>query len=127
MLRAAIVRQTKYVMRDDGQSPPSADRMADALERSEVFAESMRHRIVDVDHDAVTEITGRLAWKQALPEAQGSLVLIDVGDGVYQRTHVSMIGEEKIGDSVTLKSSDNGFEMSRNEKSQSNRLGLRLT
>jgi len=101
--------------------------MADALERSEVFAESRRHRIVDVDHDAVTEITGRFAWKQALPDAQGSLVLIDVGDGVYQRTHVSMIGEAIIGDSVTLKESDNGLEMSRNEKSQSNRLGLRLT
>ncbi len=126
MLRTAIVGQTTPVKRNDVQHHAS-DRMVDALDRSEVFAESMRHRIVDVDHDAVTEITGRFAWKQALPDAQGSLVLIDVGDGVYQRTHVSMIGEAIIGDSVTLKESDNGLEMSRNEKSQSNRLGLRLT
>ena len=124
ILRAAMIGEMNHVIRRDVQYPES-DSMADALERSEVFAESMRRRIVD--NDGTETITGRLAWKQTFPDAQGGLVLIDVGDGVYQRTHVSTISEVKTGDSVTLKPSDSGFEMSRNEKAQSNRLGRRMT
>jgi uncharacterized protein with HEPN domain len=101
------------------------EKVAALLDRSMVFATSMRHRIVDFGGFAT--VTGNLVWRKELPDTQGAITLVDVGKGVYQRAHVTNANEITIGDSVTLKSSENGLEMSRNEKSQSNRLGRRMT
>ena len=96
--------------------------------RSETFAQSMRCRIVDLDPTEGKAFEGRLAWVASLPGSEESLALIQVGsETTYRRIQATNVEGIKIGDMVTVQSSEHGLTISRNEQQQSQSLRPRIT
>ena len=101
---------------------------AEIFKRSETFAQSMRSGAVDLEAKNAIVLEGRLVWFAALPGSEESLVLIQGEKGsAYQRFQLMKADDVKIGDAVTIRPSERGFVLSRNDQQQAQNLRPRIT
>ena len=86
----------------------------DFLERSAVFAESMRCGIVD--RDGADEVSGRVVWRRQMPGSNTHLALVDTGEAAYSRIWFSSKEEVALGDTLSMKAGEKGLEILRDAR-----------